>query len=144
MFAPNIKVYESLLTSMPPICGAQLFGQTPSQVCPPPPPNVWSPYTQANINKVGKIHRRAARLVKNDYYWRTEACTCMSHVDLHDSLRLVEIHLPSYICHPIRTSKTRIPCTLYNFPPLPLTTNTVSSHCLLYSGIIFLLRCCMF
>ena len=35
----------------------------PSRVCLP----VWSPYIQANINKVEKVQRRAARWVSNDY-----------------------------------------------------------------------------
>ena len=34
---------------------------------------IWDPYTQELTQKVGKIQRRAARLVHNNYDWQTSA-----------------------------------------------------------------------
>ena len=97
---------------------------------------VWSPYTQSNINKAETIQRRAARWIKNDYFSYSSVTQmlntlCWSSLEpkradarliLFDKIvyGLVEIPLPSYIYHPIRTTKTMYPT---HFIQIPTTTS---------------------
>ena len=107
----------------------------------PPVSPVWSPYTQANINKVEAVHRRAARWVTNDYSsyssvtqminslgWRS-----LEHARLIMFYKIVngyvEIHLPTYIqrqvrmtwpMHPVHFLQIQTAANYYKYSFFPL------------------------
>ena len=100
------------------------------------PPVVWSPYTQANINKVEAVQRRAAGRVTNDYTsyssvtqminslgWRSleqrraDARLIMFYKIVYG---LVAIPLPTYIKRQVRMTRTMHPM---HFIPIQTTAN---------------------
>ena len=76
---------------------------------------VWSPYTQANINKVEDVQRRAARCVTNDYSSFSSVTQMISFLGWRCIMfnkivyGFVEIHLPTYIQRQVRMTRTMHP-----------------------------------
>ena len=106
---------------------------------------MWSPYTQANINKVEKVQRRAARWVSNDYSSYSSVTQMLNTLGWRSLEQrradvrlilfykivygLIEITIPAYIRHPVKMTRTmhsmhyiQIPTTAsyykYSFFPL--------------------------
>jgi hypothetical protein len=72
---------------------------------------VWDPHTQANINKVESIQRRAARFVTNNYDPRASVTTLLQDLNwptgkdevfgVVDDLKLLAVDI--IICHDLIT-----------------------------------------
>ena len=125
----------------------QHFGQTPSRVC-----FSWVEPIYPVQHKVEKIQRRATRWSKmttpHIIVW--PRCSVplvgdlwnrgISYCSTRQFMALTRYDCPHISTIQLEPLKPCIPCTSFKFPPLPVTTNTVSSPWLLYSGIIFLLK----
>ena len=106
---------------------------------------VWSLYTQANINKVEAVQRRAARWVTSDYSsyssvthminslgWRSLECLIMFYKIVYG--------LPITFSARSGWPGLGIQCISYRYKLLQITINTLSSLWPLYNGTISLPR----
>ena len=83
-------------------------------------PPVWSPYTQANINKVEKVQRRAARWVFNDYSSYSSVTQMLNTLGWRSLEQGRADTRPAYIRHPVRMTRTM--CSMH-YIQIPTTAN---------------------